>query len=99
MVAAKNQPPIRDKVLEIIVSRSDVDLNAVNRYNQTTLSLACEEGNAKVINLFLHSGANPNIFTNALIEASRAEQLDVIRFSLLDYRFNLNFTTEWGETL
>ena len=99
MVAAKNHPPIRDKILEIIFNKSDVDLHAVNRYNQTTLSLACEEGNAKVINLFLHSGANTNIFTNALIEASRAEHLDVIRFLLLDYRFNLNFTNEWGGTL
>ena len=48
------------EVLQAIISH-DVDVDATNKYNVTSLMIACEKGNKDAMNVLFHAGADPNI--------------------------------------
>jgi ankyrin repeat protein len=96
-----NEPP---DTIETII-KAGADVNAANRYGVTPLSLAAANGNHRVIDLLLESGANAKAADAALIEgrtllmlAARTGDVDTIK-RLIAMRANVNAAeTRTGST-
>ena len=65
---------------------SGADVTKANRYGVTPLSLACQNGNAGMIEILLEKGADPNTVLNGnetvLMTASRTGKLDCVKILL-----------------
>ncbi len=63
--------------------RGGADVKAANRYGVTPLSLACTNGNAAMVELFLKAGADPNTALpggeTALMTAARTGKVDAVK--------------------
>ena len=86
-----------NEVLQSIIDH-DVDVNAINKWNQTALALAVMEGNVDAINVLLNAAADPNIADvdgeTCLHEAIRNDCRKEVLQSILDHEANVNVTTK-----
>lgn len=85
-----------------LLLRGGANAKAVNRYGVNALFLACQNGNAYLVEQLLKSGADPNSAVaeneTALMTAARAGALDAAKI-LLDHGAQIDARENWhGET-
>ncbi len=94
----------KSEIVEILLAEDDIDVNAVDRFGQTALSIAVSQSYTEIVKLFLaHSKVKLNIQNNVsgetiLMDAARNGREYIVKMLLSDSRIDVNVKDRDGLT-